>query len=141
VKPEDRHRLRALVERMRRAAMRGDLHEYRRLHRSYSDLINECHANRWLAELYTLLMRHIQRLETWNFTPRRIHTSIREHEDILTHLLRGDEALAEEAARAHQRSALRDLLLELARHSESPIMALAPTGRPAVVARASGHRQ
>jgi hypothetical protein len=70
-----------------------------------------------------------------------MHTSIREHEDILTHLLRGDEALAEEAARAHQRSALRDLLLELARHSESPIMALAPsTGRPAVAARASGHR-
>lgn len=118
----DRRRLQALIRRMRRAAVRRDLREYRRLHGVYSDLINDAHGNRWLAEFYTLLMRHVQRLEAWNFTERRLPASIREHQKILTHLIRGDPAGAEEAARAHQRSALKALLGELNHHAEITVI-------------------
>lgn len=119
----DRRRLQALIQRMRRAATRRDLREYRRLHRVYSGLINGAHGNRWLAEFYTLLMRHVQRIEAWNFTARRLPASIREHEGILPYLMRGDPARAEAAARAHQRSALKDMLGELNRQAEITVIA------------------
>lgn len=115
----DLRQVQALVGRMRRAAARRDALAYRRLHREYTALMNALQGNRWLAEIYELVVRHIERIEMRTFTVRRIGASIREHERILGHIVRHEEGAAEEAAREHQRSALKDLLAELARQSRA----------------------
>ena len=93
--PEDIAKLRDLNARLAEAWDRGDVRAMLDLNTAFHRLISERGGNRRLALLLDDLRSQLTRLELWYYSGReRTQRSIREHEEIIAAVERGDRARA-----------------------------------------------
>jgi DNA-binding GntR family transcriptional regulator len=110
--PERLERLRAANARLARAA--GRRRERSLLNKNWHEMLLECCTNRLLLKelqrLYSLSMRYEQLF--WDHLPE-IDTSTEEHEEILSHLARGDSVQATQVLRQNWLKSIGQLAAEV----------------------------
>ena len=93
--PDDVERLRAINGRLAQARDRGDARGMLEQNTAFHRLISERSGNRRLALMLDDLRSQLTRLELWYYSGReRTQRSIREHEEIIAAVERGDRARA-----------------------------------------------
>ena len=98
--PAKRVRLQGILARL--AAFTADSRQYHAISGRLHDIIVELSGNRQLQAIYQGLAQHVARMRTLSLATRgRPGVSLREHQRIVTAILRGRGAEAERAMREH----------------------------------------
>ncbi|HEX6941040.1 MAG TPA: GntR family transcriptional regulator [Longimicrobiales bacterium] len=112
--------LRACNQRLREARDRGDIEAVSAVNGEFHDIICQKSGNRRLVDMLRDLRSQVARLEVWYYSSRE-HTerSIREHDEIIDRIERGEFEDALELLRNNRLLTYRELLREHEREKKS----------------------
>lgn len=104
--PDDIARLRVILETMREGITQGRTGVIVNANIAFHDVIYGAAGNQTLSRLGKELRNFVRRFSTEAFaSPSRVHAVLREHEELLSAMERGDAAAAERASSDHLRAA------------------------------------